>query len=201
MEGKRFSASRFSSNRASRRSCFCLRGSASADLRRVTHSAFYLQVLHEFPKPEHGGLKNGFKWMASTLNAFSPTGDGFAPRGCHFSPGTFLANCFLEDESGVFWLNTTVGKLSKVAQSKWEFMELAKTPKGREWFVEQEALAYANRGLIPSSSQCIGYRVLMFRPFILCYSLATQPPVLSRRCSSFVDLKQYSAASDLPACL
>jgi len=66
---------------------------------------------------------------------------------------------FLEDKSGaVFWLNTTVGKLSKVAQSKSEFLELAET-KRQEWFVEQEALAYANRGLIPSSSQCIGFGV------------------------------------------
>ena len=66
---------------------------------------------------------------------------------------------FLEDKCGaVFWLNTTVGKLSKVAQSKSEFLELAET-KRQEWFVEQEALAYANRGLIPSSSQCIGFGV------------------------------------------
>ena len=33
------------------------------------------------------------------------------------------------------------------------------SPKREEWFVEQEALAYANRGLIPSSSQCIGFGV------------------------------------------
>jgi hypothetical protein len=68
---------------------------------------------------------------------------------------------FLQDETGVvFWLDTTLGKLSKVAQSKAEFLELAKTnPKRQEWFVEQEALAYANRGLIPSSSQCIGFGV------------------------------------------
>ena len=67
---------------------------------------------------------------------------------------------FLEDKSGaVFWLNTTVGKLTKVAQTKTEFLELARTPKCREWFVEKEALAYANRGLIPGPSQCIGFSV------------------------------------------
>jgi hypothetical protein len=82
------------------------------------------------------------------------------------SPMSLLARnvfgeLFLEDESGtVFWLDTTVGKLSKVAQTKTEFLELAETsPKREEWFVEQEALAYANRGLIPSSSQCIGFGV------------------------------------------
>jgi hypothetical protein len=31
--------------------------------------------------------------------------------------------------------------------------------KRQEWFVEQEALAYADRGLVPSSSQCIGFGV------------------------------------------
>ena len=68
---------------------------------------------------------------------------------------------FLQDEAGsVLWLNTTVGKLSKVANSKVEFLEMAETgQKRREWFVEQEAVAYANRGLVPNSSQCIGFGV------------------------------------------
>lgn len=68
---------------------------------------------------------------------------------------------FVQDEAGsVFWLNTTIGKLSKVANSKGEFLEMAGTSQKRqEWFVEQEAVAYANRGLVPSSSQCIGFSV------------------------------------------
>jgi hypothetical protein len=68
---------------------------------------------------------------------------------------------FLMDETGVvLWLNTTAGKLSKVANSKAEFLVLAETSqKRREWFVEQEAVAYAGRGLVPSSSQCIGFGV------------------------------------------
>ncbi len=68
---------------------------------------------------------------------------------------------FLMDETGVvLWLNTTVGKLSKVANSKAEFLEMAETSqKQKEWFVEQEAVAYADRGLVPSSSQCIGFGV------------------------------------------
>jgi hypothetical protein len=68
---------------------------------------------------------------------------------------------FLEDKAGsVFWLNTTVGKLSKIANSKAEFLEMAEaSPQRREWFVEQEARAYANRGLSPNSSQCVGFGV------------------------------------------
>jgi hypothetical protein len=68
---------------------------------------------------------------------------------------------FLMDETGsVPWLNTTVGKLSRVANSKVEFLEMAETnQKRQEWFVEQEAVAYADRGFVPSSSQCIGFAV------------------------------------------
>jgi hypothetical protein len=68
---------------------------------------------------------------------------------------------FLIDESaGVLWLDTTAGKLSKVANSKAEFLVLAETSqKRREWFVEQEAAVYADRGLVPGSSQCIGFDV------------------------------------------
>jgi hypothetical protein len=68
---------------------------------------------------------------------------------------------FLTDETGVvLWLNTTVGKLSKVANSGAEFLELANTSRKRqEWFVEQEVVVYADRGLVPSSSQCIGFGV------------------------------------------
>jgi hypothetical protein len=68
---------------------------------------------------------------------------------------------FLMNETGaVLWLNTTVGKLSKVANSKAEFLEMAETSQRRqEWFVEQEAAAYAALGLVPTRSQCIGFGV------------------------------------------
>jgi hypothetical protein len=33
------------------------------------------------------------------------------------------------------------------------------TQKRKEWFVEQEARIYAQRGLVPSSTQCIGFGV------------------------------------------
>ena len=68
---------------------------------------------------------------------------------------------FLQDETGaVFWLNTTTGKLNNAADSNTQFLQMAETrEKRREWFVEQEAKAYAHRGLIPTSSQCIGFGV------------------------------------------
>jgi hypothetical protein len=68
---------------------------------------------------------------------------------------------FLMDETGgVLWLNATAGKLSKVANSKAEFLGLAETgQKRRKWFVEQEAVAYSDCGLVPSSSQCSGFGV------------------------------------------
>ena len=68
---------------------------------------------------------------------------------------------FLHDEAGsVSWLNTTTGKLNKVANSRSEFLEMAETAeKRREWFVEEEAQIYAQRGLVPSPTQCIGFGV------------------------------------------
>jgi hypothetical protein len=57
-------------------------------------------------------------------------------------------------------VNTTTGKLNKVSNSHAEFQEMAETTeKRREWFVEQEAVAYAQRGLVPGSTQCIGFGV------------------------------------------
>jgi hypothetical protein len=68
---------------------------------------------------------------------------------------------FLEDETGsIFWLNTTTGRLNRVSNSHSEFLEMAETTeKRKEWFVEQEALTYSQRGLVPSSTQCIGFGV------------------------------------------
>jgi hypothetical protein len=82
------------------------------------------------------------------------------------SPKSLLArnvfgDLFLQDDAGaVFWLNTATGKMNKISNSKKEFIEMAETAeKRREWFAEQEMLAYAKRGLVPNSSQCIGFGV------------------------------------------
>lgn len=68
---------------------------------------------------------------------------------------------FLQDEAGsVFWLNSTTGRLSKVSNSHSEFLEMAETAEKRhEWFVEHKALTYAQRGLVPSPTQCISFGV------------------------------------------
>jgi hypothetical protein len=68
---------------------------------------------------------------------------------------------FLHDEAdAVSWLNTTTGKLHRVANSRSEFLEMAETAeKRREWFVEEEAQAYAQRGLVPNATQCIAFGV------------------------------------------
>jgi hypothetical protein len=52
------------------------------------------------------------------------------------------------------------GKFNQVSGSYSEFLEIAETTeKRKEWFVEQEARIYAQRGLVPSSTQCIGFGV------------------------------------------
>jgi len=68
---------------------------------------------------------------------------------------------FLADERGiVFWLNVTTGTLTQIANSQADFHRIAALQENRkDWFVEFEAAAYAERGLQPSASQCIGFSV------------------------------------------
>lgn len=68
---------------------------------------------------------------------------------------------FLQDETGaVFWLNTTTGQFTKVSESKAQFLEMAGAKEKRqEWFAEPEMQAYAQRALVPTSFQCIGFAV------------------------------------------
>ena len=68
---------------------------------------------------------------------------------------------FLSDKSGtVLWLNTTTGRLDKVADSESQFRDMAETAEKRaEWFAEPEMTSYAKLGLKPNSSQCIGFSV------------------------------------------
>src|SRR5579859_1415487 len=68
---------------------------------------------------------------------------------------------FLQDETGaVLWLNTTTGQFTRVSDSKAQFQQMSETSEKRqEWFAEPEVQAYAQRGLVPSSLQCIGFGV------------------------------------------
>ena len=78
---------------------------------------------------------------------------------------TAFGHLFLRNEAGaIFWLNSDVGKLTEVAGSESQFLEMADTnDKRREWFAEPDIQASARRGLNPNSLQCIGFSVpLMF---------------------------------------
>jgi hypothetical protein len=72
-----------------------------------------------------------------------------------------FGDLFLCDETGgVFWLNASVGKLTKVSESEAGFHEMAGTTQKREeWFAEEDTRAAARRGLLPNRSQCIAFSV------------------------------------------
>jgi hypothetical protein len=74
---------------------------------------------------------------------------------------TAFGDLFLRNEAGVvFWLNTAVGKLTEIAHSGTQFLEMAETSEKRnEWFAEPEVQASATLGLNPTSTQCIGFSV------------------------------------------
>jgi len=88
---------------------------------------------------------------------------------------------FLHDEAGaVSWLNATTGKLSKVAKSRSEFLEMAETAeKRREWFVEEEAQAMRNVVSFRVQNSASG---LVCPPFSPKAALSTRPS--SRICMS-----------------
>jgi len=73
---------------------------------------------------------------------------------------------FLQQEPGeAFWLNTTTGKMSTDSNSKEEFVKMAETrEKRREWFVEQEMRAYAQRGLVRTHRKVPALVYLPFSP-------------------------------------
>ena len=54
---------------------------------------------------------------------------------------TAFGDLFLRDEAGaIFWLNTAVGKLNKVANSEAKFREEAQTSEKRsQWFAEADS--------------------------------------------------------------
>jgi len=74
---------------------------------------------------------------------------------------TPFADLFLRNDSGeVFLLNTAVGTLTEVAASEAAFREAAETRgKRRDWFAEPNFQVALERGLHPTSSQCIGFSI------------------------------------------
>ena len=89
---------------------------------------------------------------------------------------TAFGDLFLRDQAGaVFWLNTAVGKLSQVATSEAEFRNAVETTDKRdEWFAEADVRAFADRGLIPTPSQCIAFST----PLIFAEAGSSNTPYL-----------------------
>ena len=90
---------------------------------------------------------------------------------------TAFGDLFLRNEAGVvFWLNTAVGKLTEIAHSETQFLEMAETSEKRnEWFAEPEVQASAMRGLNPTSTQCIGFSV----PLVFAESGSPDTPYIA----------------------
>jgi hypothetical protein len=72
-----------------------------------------------------------------------------------------FGDMFLCDEDGrVFRLDVSGGEFAKVADSRDEFIELARTKERREeWFAESDERRSAAQGIAPDSSQCIGFSI------------------------------------------
>lgn len=76
-----------------------------------------------------------------------------------------FGDLFLRNESGeVLKLDVAIAQLAEVSASEEEFRKLAGTEeKRRDWFVEDNEIAAAKRGLTPNSQQCIAFKIpLMF---------------------------------------
>jgi len=71
-----------------------------------------------------------------------------------------FADLFLEDgERAVVRLETTNGKLDRIADSVAEFLKSTQDINIRkDWFSEDVALSLAEQGFNPSKGQCIGYK-------------------------------------------
>jgi hypothetical protein len=74
-----------------------------------------------------------------------------------------FGDLFLRGESGkILRLTVSVGQLAEVCESEERFRALAEEMR-EDWFAEDDALAAFQRGLRPTASQCIGFKIpLMF---------------------------------------
>jgi hypothetical protein len=72
-----------------------------------------------------------------------------------------FGDLFLRNDFGaVLRLDVAVGKVTTVADSETQFLELAATgDKRKDWFAEADEQAAAARGLKPDATQCIGFSV------------------------------------------
>lgn len=80
-----------------------------------------------------------------------------------FAPVLFSAfgDVFLEpDSGGVWWLNTSIGELTQVAESLLEFRELLGTELAEEWFMPSLIERLHAAGKVLQAGQCYTYVTL-----------------------------------------
>ena len=66
----------------------------------------------------------------------------------------------LNSEGAVLWLEVATGKLSEIATSRSQFLDLLKHDETRETLLaEADTRAAAQQGLQPSVTQCIGFKI------------------------------------------
>jgi hypothetical protein len=101
------------------------------------------------------------------------------------------------EEDSVLWLAVATGKLTKIADSETDFRQRAKTTDDRrQWFAEQDFQSCTNRGLNPSTSECIGFPI----PLVFAEADSSNTPYIVDvyECVSFLgDLnRQISSLPD-----
>lgn len=113
-----------------------------------------MEHIDEFPVDDRDGerLMQSWRWLCPcsvSLIARSAYGD-----------------LFLRDKDGkILRLDVGIGQLTEIAESESQFRQLLRDPaKREEWLAEADAKAAAERGLRPSKTQCIGFKIpLIFR--------------------------------------
>jgi hypothetical protein len=70
-----------------------------------------------------------------------------------------FGDLFLLDQSGEIWrLDVSVAMLQKIADCETKFRSMLQNAATREeWFADDEVKSIAERGLVPSENQCIGF--------------------------------------------
>jgi hypothetical protein len=79
---------------------------------------------------------------------------------------TAFGDLFLRTESGtVVKLDVSAGQLTVVAETVGQFLSMAALPEKRsKFFAEDDERAVAQRGLVPTASECIAFKIpLCFR--------------------------------------
>jgi hypothetical protein len=71
-----------------------------------------------------------------------------------------FGDLFLSTPDGrIFWLQVDIGNISEIAVSKSHLLDLLKLDENREtWLAEKDAIAFAERGIWPNETQCIGFK-------------------------------------------